>query len=79
MATEGLPQGPQIKEHAQKAQPGMQAEMETKPEITRLPMQHGHDDVLTLVRPRALGLFDTNTRIAAVTHLIHGYPAIARC
>lgn len=51
MATEGLPKGPEIKEHTQvvtHGQPGIQQEMETKPEITRLPTQHGHQDVLSL-------------------------------
>ena len=50
MATEGLPKGPEIKEHTQvkSGQPGSQAEMGTKPEITRLPTQHGHSDVLAL-------------------------------
>ena len=48
MATEGLPKGPDIKEHTQEGQPGLQAEMETQPEITRLPTQHGHQEVLSL-------------------------------
>ena len=48
MATEGLPKGPDIEEHTQKQQPGIQSEMETKPELTRLPTQHGHDEVLKL-------------------------------
>lgn len=49
MATKGLPTGPEIKEHSQKeGQPGVQQEMESPPEITRLPTQHGHSDKLVL-------------------------------
>jgi NAD(P)-dependent dehydrogenase (short-subunit alcohol dehydrogenase family) len=52
MATEGLPKGPEIKEHSQinEEHPaiGIQKEMETPPEISRLPTQHGHQDVLAL-------------------------------
>lgn len=32
----------------QEGQPGIQADMETKPEITRLPTQHGGQEVLSL-------------------------------
>lgn len=36
-------------------QPGSQGEMETKPEITRLPTQHGHSDVLQLEEYKGVG------------------------
>lgn len=59
MATEGLPKGPEIKEHSQinKEHPaiGIQKEMETPPEITRLPTQHGHQDVLSLEEYMGVG------------------------
>lgn len=55
MATEGLPKGPEIQEHSQRGQPGIQAEMETPPETTRLPNQHGHDEVLKLEEYTGVG------------------------
>lgn len=48
MATEDLPVGLEIKEYSQKVQPGIESEMQTKPELTRLPTQHGHDEILKL-------------------------------
>ena len=48
MATKGIPKGPEIKEHSQEQQPGIQEEMETQPILTKLPTQHGHDETLAL-------------------------------
>jgi len=59
MAAKGLPTGPEIKEHSQinEEHPsiGIQKEMETPPEITRLPTQHGHQDVLSLEEYMGVG------------------------
>jgi NAD(P)-dependent dehydrogenase (short-subunit alcohol dehydrogenase family) len=59
MAAKGLPKGPEIKEHSQinEEHPsiGIQKEMETPPEISRLPTQHGHEDVLALEEYMGVG------------------------
>lgn len=62
---EGLPKGPEIQEHHQEGQPGIQEEMNVKPELTRLPTSHGGNKPLTLEEYTGVGKL--KGRVAIIT------------